>query len=115
MVNPRIALIAALDTEGQVFYSLSHANTDSDVMMTFFLHMTSKLDQESPGWQDNTMWLLDNASWHRSLAMKDAIKRQGLKVMFTAPYSFQGAPIELLFSGLKFGELNKGGVGTGKR
>lgn len=34
-ITPRLALIAALDTEGQVYFSLTHAVTDSDVIATF--------------------------------------------------------------------------------
>ena len=34
-VNPRLSLIAALDSDGQVYFSLLHANTDSDVMKMF--------------------------------------------------------------------------------
>jgi len=34
-VSPRLSMIAALDTEGKVYFSLSHATTDSDAMMTF--------------------------------------------------------------------------------
>jgi len=35
LVIPRLALIAALDTDGQVFFSLNHSNTDSEVMILF--------------------------------------------------------------------------------
>jgi len=38
-VAPRLALIAALDTDGKVYYSLTQANTDSDVMMLFMVHL----------------------------------------------------------------------------
>ena len=34
-VNPRLALIAALDTDGRVYFSLNHSNTDSDVILLF--------------------------------------------------------------------------------
>ena len=34
-MNPRLALIAALDTDGNVYFSLTHSNTDSDVMLLF--------------------------------------------------------------------------------
>ena len=36
-VSPRISMIAAIDTDGQVWYTLYHANTDSN-MITMFLH-----------------------------------------------------------------------------
>ena len=34
-INPRLALIAALDTDGRVYFSLNHSNTDSDVILLF--------------------------------------------------------------------------------
>jgi hypothetical protein len=49
-VSPRLSLIAAIDTDGRVWFILSHANTDSN-MMALFLHSLSKtLDRETPGW-----------------------------------------------------------------
>ena len=38
-VTPRLSLLAALDTSGNVYYSLSQANTDSDMMMMFMQHL----------------------------------------------------------------------------
>ena len=49
-VNPRISLIVALDTEGSLWFALTQANTDSDVMTTFLRHLARQLDRESPGW-----------------------------------------------------------------
>ena len=63
-VWPRISLKAALDTEGRVWCALTQANTDSDVMTLFLRYLTRQLDLETPGWQDNTTILLDNATWH---------------------------------------------------
>ena len=34
-VLPRISLLAALDTDGRIWFSLTQANTDADVMTTF--------------------------------------------------------------------------------
>ena len=34
-VTPRLALIAALDTDGRIFFTMNHANTDSDVIILF--------------------------------------------------------------------------------
>ena len=51
------------------------------------------------------MW--DNAPYHKSDKIEATIKQLGLKVVFSGPYSYSAAPIEMLFGGLKFGELNK--------
>ena len=49
-VQPRVSMIAALDTEGMTWYTLSHANTDSNMMALFLLSLKKTLDQEIPGW-----------------------------------------------------------------
>ena len=49
-VQPRISLIAALDTEGRIYCALTQANTDADVMTTFLRYLVRQLDRETPGW-----------------------------------------------------------------
>ena len=44
IIQPRLSMIAALDTEGKVWFSLNHANTDGDVITLFLKHMISTLD-----------------------------------------------------------------------
>ena len=38
-----------------------------------------------------------------------------INVIWSAPYSYSTAPIELLFGNLKFGELNAARLPTGKK
>ena len=38
-ISHRLALIAALDTEGCIYYSLTQANTDQNVMLVFLIHL----------------------------------------------------------------------------
>ena len=38
-INPRLALITTLDTDGRVYFALTHAITDSDVMELFLIHL----------------------------------------------------------------------------
>lgn len=108
-------MIAALDTEGQVWFTLSHSNTDSNMMALFLHHLIIALDSESPGWQENTLFLWDNASYHRSQETKSIAQRLGLKIIYTGPYSYTATPIELLFGSLKVGNLNPDKLTTGKR
>ena len=39
-VSPRLSMITALDSEGRVWFTLSHANTDSNMMTLFLLFLT---------------------------------------------------------------------------
>ena len=34
-INPRLALIAALDSDGHIYFALTHAITDSNVISSF--------------------------------------------------------------------------------
>ena len=43
-------MIAALDTEGLVWFALSHANTESNMMVLFLESLSKQLDREMPGW-----------------------------------------------------------------
>ena len=38
-VSPRLALLASIDSDGQIYYALSHANTDADTMTLFIVHL----------------------------------------------------------------------------
>ena len=38
-------MISALDSDGRVYFALSHANTDQDTFMLFMRHLIAKLDE----------------------------------------------------------------------
>jgi transposase len=50
--------------------------------------------------------LLDNASFHKSATSRDNYKMMQLPIMFLAPYSFNMAAVEKLFSIMKNRDLN---------
>ena len=64
--TPRLAVLAAIDTEGHVWFALTQANTDSDVLLIFFLSLLERLDRDTPDWRENTIFLLDGARYHTS-------------------------------------------------
>jgi len=47
--------------------------------------------------------------------MRSYFRKLQVSVMFSGPYSYAAAPIELLFGALKRGELNPLRESTGKR
>ena len=112
---PRLSLIAALDTEGRAYFSLTQVNTDQYVMLVFLRHLVKTLDQERPGWREETIILLDGARYHTGGDIREYLHKMQLQVIWSAPYSYSTAPIELLFGGLKFGELNPEKLPTGKK
>ena len=102
-VNPRLALIAALDTAGRVYFSVNHSNTDSDVLLLFLRLLVLRLNDDTPDWMSDSVILLDNAKYHTSKETREALLKLGIPVIFSGPYSYSSAPIELMFSGLKNG------------
>ena len=78
-------------------------------------YLVQRLDLELPGWRTETVFLLDGARYHTSPEMRHYFKKLGLQVMFTAPYCYTSSPIERLFAGLKFGELNPERQPAGKK
>ena len=42
-LDPRVNMIAALDTDGKVYISLTQFNTDSDVMLMFLSRLANQL------------------------------------------------------------------------
>ena len=91
-------MIAALDTDGHVYFSLSHANTDQDIFMLFLRHLVRTLDSETPGWQENSIILVDNAPYHSGEEIREYMHKMQIPIMYSAPYSYAAAPIETLFS-----------------
>ena len=114
-MTPRLTLIAALDTEGRLYFALTHANTDSDVLLVFMKHLMRQLDSEDPGWQEKTVFLLDGARYHTGEKMREYFRKLQVRVMYSGPYSYAAAPIEMVFGALKQGELNPERRPAGKR
>jgi len=108
-------MITAIDSDGNVWFSLTQVNTNSSIIGLFLRHFAQQLDRERPGWQEDTVLLWDNAKYHTSQNTRNAINKLGIKAIYSGPYSYSAAPAELLFSGLKMGELNTENLATGKR
>ena len=84
--------------------------------MTLFLrYLERQLDQETPGWQENSCILMDNAPYHSGEEIKSYLRKMQVPVIYSGLYSFSAAAIETLFSHLKLGELNKASESTGKK
>ena len=84
-------------------------------MLIFLLHLVKLLDVERPGWKDNTVMLLDGARYHSGARVREYMRKLELQVIWSAPYSFSTAPIEMVLGALKTGELNPEGQKTGKK
>ena len=76
-------MIAAIDTEGELYLSLTQFNTDSDVMLMFLSRLAELLTKERGNWRQDTYWLLDNASYHRSREVRRHLLNLGVKVILS--------------------------------
>jgi len=65
-LNLRLALITVLDSDGGIWFALSHANTDSDIILLFLSGLCMHLDLEYSDWRENSVILLDGAKYHTS-------------------------------------------------
>lgn len=113
-LSHRINMIAALDTQGKLYLSLTQFNTDSDVMLMFLSRLALVLTEESPDWRDDTYWLLDNAPYHRSKEVREHLLKLGVKVILSGQYAYEAAPVELFFNYYKQEQQNPEHRATGK-
>ena len=90
----RVTLIAAIDNRGATYLSVATGNTDSDTFVAYLYHLATVLDCEADDWRKETLILLDNAPYHKSTQTRAAIKKLGLPVIFSGPYSYESAPVE---------------------
>ena len=83
--------------------------------MTFFHQFSKMLDKERPGWKKDTVILIDNAPYHSGQLTRAYFAALGIRTMYSAPYSYSGAPVERYFAALKSTNLNPTMQATGKR
>ena len=50
--------------------------------------------------------MLDNAPYHRSIAIQEHMKSLRLPVLLMGPYHFRMAPVEMVFNFIKNHDLN---------
>ena len=84
-------------------------------MCTFLSKLMQQLDLERPLWREDTTILLDNAAWHTSKLMKKRLAKLNVPIIYSGPYSYSAAPVELVFAALKLGDLNPDRHPTGKK
>ena len=84
-------------------------------MLIFLLHLVKLLDVERPGWRNDTVIQLDGARYYTGSKVREYMRKLELQVIYSAPYSYSTAPIEMVFGALKCGELNTEEQKTGKK
>lgn len=62
-VTPRISLLMAISTDGELYAALTQVNTDHKVFCLFMSQLAKKLSKEDPDWRTNTLILMDGARY----------------------------------------------------
>lgn len=75
LVRPRLSLIVAVDTNGNIYWSMMQTNTNELTMKLFLSHLFTLLDFERPGWKKDTIIQLDGAAYHRANSIVDYLHR----------------------------------------
>ena len=112
---PRISMIAAIDTDGEVYVTLTQSNSNSSIMEMYFRHLVKVLDRKSRYWRNHTVILLDGAPYHTSKVTKEILDELEIPTMYLGPHSYDAAPIELFFAWFKSADINPRKVSQGKK
>jgi len=114
-LSPRITLIAALDTLGNAYLTLTQANSNNKTMEIYFHQLAAKLDRERPSWREDSVIITDNAPYHVSASTQRVLQDLRIPILFFGPHSYNIAVCELFFAFVKSTHLNPTFMPTGKK
>jgi len=96
-----INIIAGISNQGNFFYSINRGKVTASVIKWFLIKLITHLNSVDKTWRLNTIIMLDNAAYHRSLLKDNWLTELKIPVMFVGPYHFKLSPIELYFNYIK--------------
>jgi transposase len=70
-------MIAAIDTDGNIYTALTQVNTDSEVVIAFLSRLTMILTARDNAWRYSTILVLDGAAYHKSAETRAYLKKLG--------------------------------------
>ena len=83
---PRVSMLAAVDSLGNVYFALSQSNTNASTFGLFVRQLVLTLDKERPHWRKNTLWTLDGAAYHKSDETQELFIQLEIPVAMLGPY-----------------------------
>ena len=114
-IQPRISMIAAMDTDGDTYACYTTVNTNTSVMKLYLSYLAEQIEKDRPNFRDDTVLLLDGAKYHTNFEIQGHLKALNFPVIYTGPYSYDACPCELLFARIKSADLNPTKLPTGKK
>jgi transposase len=91
----RFTIICAISNNKVLYYECIKGSSTAIIFKNFICNLINANHIQ------NKVFLLDNASIHRSILLKEYINTTNCKLLFNAPYSPEYNPIEKVFSKIK--------------
>ena len=114
-ISPRISLIMALSSDGDIYSSITQVNTDSKIMSLYIKELCKILDNKDRNWRKTHLFLVDGASYHQANSTFNVLRNLHIPIMLLSPFSYDAAPIEKIFNALKSSDINPDLLPTAKR
>ena len=110
-----VNMVAAISSDGEYYFTINQGRNNGYTLLLFLVRLVRHLNRFKPNWRSKTVFLLDNASYHRSEFLKQCFLEMKISVNYLGPYQFSMAPIENFFSYVKARELNSENYRCNKR
>ena len=85
---------------------MNQGKTNSITFLLFIVKLCQHLTAIDKNWRTNTIFMIDNAAYHRAAFTKEKLNALKVPLMYLGPYHFKMAPIEFFFSIIKNHDLN---------
>ena len=99
-------MIAATTSNGEFYFSINQGRNNSYTLLLFFCRLIRHFNRFKGDWRSKTVFMLDNASYHKGQFIQACFLELKISVMYLGPYQFSMAPIENFFSYVKSRNLN---------
>ena len=91
---------------GEIWYTVNCGKTNSETFSLYLVKVCAHLDSLDLHWRKTTIFMLDNAAYHRGVATQKVMDQLKIPVLYLGPYHFRMAPVEMLFNYVKSRDLN---------
>ena len=91
-------VIAAAFSSGPLVLSVHQGKNNSLTFWFFLVQLLNQLQDSHPDWRDHYVIYIDNATFHRSTYVTSKLEEYQVPVLYSGPYSYDGAPVERVFA-----------------
>jgi hypothetical protein len=79
-------MIAAVSSMGEFFFTVNQGKNTSATFLLFLFKLCQHLDSKNRYWRDDTVFMFDNAPYHKSKFSLQSFEELRLPVMYLGPY-----------------------------